>query len=337
MTSLATLPATLSESGRYDWREITDLLAGQSHLEKPIVMHSSAGMLTDLIDLYGADRLDGSQWITITHGRREGWTGADRWLGRGPTVDQVGDGALAELLPRDDPEVDAFWYVWRLGGRTVTGAFAELGYEELMTTQYRGANLSLYARPGAVLGIELDVNGAFLGDAVSAEGWRSTDDSAAFVPNGAAGRTLVLDGPQGQARLSRRIDAAPAGLYTLAGDVRVGGGAGAQLSAKCQSDKREDLAIAVRVVDAAMSADVQRVEMAVMCPAETDSVLLATTRTGPGSASFDGLSMLLSPPSLPHDEPEEATAVPEPTAPTSEVDEASRRRVLATARRARWT
>jgi len=332
LTSLATLPATLSEAGRYDWREITDQLAGQSHLDKPIVMHSSAGMLTDLVDLYGGDRLDGARWITITHGRREGWTGADRWLGRGPTIDQVDDGALADLLPRDDPDVDAFWYVWRLGGKTVTGAFAELGYEELMTTSYRGANLSLYARPGARLGVELDVGGDFLGDAVSEEGWRSSDDSATFVPNETGGRTLVLDGPQAEARLSRRVNVAPAGLYTLAGDLRVDGGAGAQLSVKCQSAQRRDLAVAVRFVDAAETVEVRRVQMAVMCPAETDSVLLAATRDGPGTVSFDDLTVHLSAPSFLRDDRQ---AAPEPPTPTPEVDEAVRRPGLAVRRGAR--
>ena len=316
LTSVATLPATLSESGRYDWREITDLLASQSHLHKPIVLHSSAGMLTDIIDLYEEDRLDEARWITITHGQRESLIAADRWVSRGPTVDQVDDGALTALLPVDDTDVDAFWYVSRLAGTTVTTAFAELGYTELMTTQYRGANLSLYARPGAALGVALDVNGDFLGEAASARSWRSSDDSARFTPDGDEGRTLVLDGAQREARLSRRVDSAPIGLYTMRGDVLVNEGARAQLSVKCQSAEREDLAVSTRIVDAADAGKVRHVQLAVICPSSTASVLLAATRLGPGRASFADISLLISPPSSPNDSTQETIKRTTPTAVT---------------------
>jgi len=141
----ATLPATLSSRGRYEWRELAARIGAPDYPGTPIITLSNMGMMTDLLELYGGSAPDGARIITLTDGRRELWTGAERWLDRGPTRAQVQDGALQDVLPAE-PEYANVWLVSRLGDSTVVPPLESLGYVRVSKTEYYGARLSLWHR-----------------------------------------------------------------------------------------------------------------------------------------------------------------------------------------------
>jgi hypothetical protein len=142
----ATLPATLSSQDRYEWREIAARIEAPDYPGTPIITLSNMGMMTDLLDLYGGAGSDGARIITLTDGRREHWTGAARWLDRGPTRAQVKDGALEDVIPAEEPEYANVWLVSRLGDSTVVPALERLGYVLVSKSEYNGATLSLWHR-----------------------------------------------------------------------------------------------------------------------------------------------------------------------------------------------
>jgi 4-amino-4-deoxy-L-arabinose transferase-like glycosyltransferase len=292
MSSL-TLPATYNTGRRDQWPQTSADLASQAQLGKPIVIFSTAGMLTDMVDLYQGDRLRNARMITLLDGERETWTGAERWLSRGVTLAQIRSGALSTVFPPDDPDSDAFWFIKRFGGDEVPSYFAGLGFRQITTMHYYETTLELWARPGAKLGTPLAIDGDFGAPLGSVAGWSTTPGAVIQPDPSTESPALAL-----QRRASSATYGSPAGagLYTVEAKVRVLGWGQGRMTLACisatgaQSAKR--MAIASPHGPPGGWSDLQ---IAAFCPAGTVSVQLILDRRGHTSVEFQAVSLQASP------------------------------------------
>lgn len=279
VVSLLALPATYQEGRREQWREVSAELVRQAPLGKPIVIFSTAGMVTDLIDLYAGDELAGARFVTLLDGERETWTGAERWLPRGTTLAQIRGGALDGLFPPEEPSVDAFWMIRRFGGQELDGWFRGLGYQPISVLLYVGIKLELWAREGAVFGGPIPV-----ADLGNEEAWHLGGDTTLLRPPGAEGGTIQLD--EDHARAAFAV-AGGAGLYAVESRVQVEGPGTGRLSLKCLA---ADEAVLWQYTVAAQpdpaETGYRSIAAAVVCPEGTAEVVVILDRRGEGGVRF---------------------------------------------------
>lgn len=288
--SALTMPATLSSEGRYDWRVISRTLDEYRYLGKPVIAASTAGMLTDVLELYGGLDLANQRVITVTDGKREAWYIADRWLPRGPTRDEVKDGALDALLPAEDPSVDAVWYVSRMGKSTVGKALTKMGYHEIFQIPYRGAILWLYARPGADLGEVIANNGDFIIGGDHPAGW-SVSGTFRVEEDPTGGRRLVLPDDGEVQAATQRVIGASAGIYTVTIDATAKKPALLDASLHCLGADGSELDAARQDATFASREKPTTLMFGVLCPEGTTSVRVIIQRGGSGDLSLDKVTL----------------------------------------------
>jgi hypothetical protein len=255
---------------------LSDELVSLAALGKPILLFSTAGMLTDVVDLYAGDELAGTRIVTLLDGKRESYTGAGRWLSRGITIAEMEKGKLTEALPPGDPGSDAFWFVRRFGGEYVLPYFYAAGYQPLGVIRLGTNDIELWARPGAVLGtpVAMDSRDPAVGN------WEFT---RSVVPRGnvASGEfEIVLDRTS-----SRAVLTLPGGefLYSVQAEVWTSGfgpqsGVG-RLSLRCHLADDVVLERTTTPITAdSQTGDWRFAGAAVLCPKETTSVVLTISR-----------------------------------------------------------
>jgi uncharacterized membrane protein len=277
------LPPTYDDGKAEEFPALTNELLAMLPAGKPVVIFSTAGMLTDLIDLYGGGQLANTRVITLMDGERETWTGADRWLSRGITIEQMKHGGLANALPVDDPGSDAFWFINRFGGYFVLPYFRELGYSQLGVIRLDNTDIELWARPGAELGTRLEQ----LGDGTDGSGWTFAGTSSPTGEVESGEFTVTLDRPSSRATLV--LPAGGPALYVVQAEVwSQGNGSQAgvgRMSLRCFSSMGDVLA---RRTTAAASDDVHgastSIGAAVLCPEGTASIKLVLHRDDLGSS-----------------------------------------------------
>lgn len=271
------IPVSFDDGRASDWPNIVDQLDAYVYLGKPIAIFSTAGMLNDMIDLYDGDRLEDARFVTLLDGKRETWTGAERWLTRGVTLAQMRTGALDEVFPEGEPANDAIWFIRRFGGNEVARILTSMGYRQIGEIRNLDTNLELWARPGAVLGAPVDIGAGF------AESGRWRISSSADLDPASANVLRLIDDR------SRATISVPgeAGLYTL--DVRIGRDSteSGRATIKCQSDQGDDLAKrTVTGAEFAPGAEWIDAAVAVFCPDGTSTVSIVLDRRGVESATF---------------------------------------------------
>ncbi len=281
--SIIALPPTYGDARHPQWPLISKQLADQAYLGKPILIFSTAGMLTDMVDLYEGDRLQDVRIITLLDGEREFFTGAERWLDRGITLDQLEDGALGEDLRIGDPAVDAFWFIREFGGEDVLHYFVVSGYNRIGMTTFFRTDLELWARSGANLGGASAVeNGA------GSIQLRFSSGTERYRENEGGGTVFQLSKING--RGIQEIDASE-GWYTLSTDAwTVGEGlnsGGVILKLKCVSASGEGLSSANTIVssDDRFGAWTNGM-IAVYCPQATVSLSFSLTRSSETQVSL---------------------------------------------------
>jgi len=146
MLSGISLRATMSGAERYQWRVIASDLVSSCAPDAPIIVASNAGMFTDILSVYSGDSIPPERILTVTDGTREGWTGAERWLNRGPTRAELNQGTLSNYVDQTDPRNDVIWVATRLSSVSVPKALTSLGYDEVIKRPYHGATLSLWTK-----------------------------------------------------------------------------------------------------------------------------------------------------------------------------------------------
>jgi hypothetical protein len=297
--SVATLPTVYANGSRNEFPRIAADLAGQIDLGKPIVLPSTAGMLTDVMDVYEHDALTRTRIITLVDGRLERETGGERWLSRGPTMDDVRNGRLGELLPSQDPASDAVWFVRRFNAATVENELARLGYERVTVVQYYRTQLVLYARSGAVLGALVDRNGDALAIDEDASGWKRPATGVRVESDqDGGGDMLVFDGAGKKLRATRRVEQAVPGLYSLTVETRGGGAGGATASATLACVSASGVTLRKFSGEGIAAADRDAwstLRVAVLCPSNTTEVAVTLTASGQPGVVFRRPQLCLSP------------------------------------------
>ena len=238
-------------------------------------------------------RWRGQRVITLVDGQEERQTGGDRWLDRGPSMADVRNGRLADLLPPQDPENDAVWLVRRFNAPTVENALKSLGYRPVTIVNYYLMQLVLYARPGASLGAPVGGDGGAVAIGPDGEGWQLPPAGAHVAPDlEGNGGILVFDQSPEKASASRHVEPAVPGLYTLTVDIR--GGSAATLA--CQSATGTTLRSLSNESDATTRSDVwSSLRVAILCPAETSRVAITLTSKGQPGAAFRRPGLTLNP------------------------------------------
>jgi hypothetical protein len=297
--SLATLPTVYFNGSRNEFPRLAADLASQIDLGKPIVLPSTAGMLTDVMDVYEHDALARARVITLVDGPLERETGGERWLNRGPTMDDVRHGRLGELLPSQDPSSDAVWFVRRFNAATVEQHLAELGYERVTVVQYYRTQLVLYARPGAVLGAPIDRNGDVLAIGEDASGWKlpATGVRVESAQDG-DGDVLVFAGAEKKLRATRRVEQAVPGLYSLTVETRGGDAGGATASATLACVSASGATLRKYSGEGSPAADPDAwspLRVAVLCPSGTTAVTVTLSAQGQFEVAFRRPQLSLSP------------------------------------------
>lgn len=278
--SALAVPVSFNDGKTSDWPPIIDDLSTYAYLGKPILIFSTAGMLTDMIDLYDGDRLDGARFVTLLDGERETWTGAERWLARGVTIAQMQNGGLIEVLPPEDPANDAFWFIRRFGGSVAAELLSAQGYRQIGEDAYLGTNLELWAKPGAVLGTPVYIGNGFADE----RHWRLSP--SAEIGDGAMTRDSPLSLTEDRARAIAPIDGG-AGLYTLDIQAARTGGTSGRGTVKCLSAEGEELAKrTASPVGGPTSGEWIDFSVAVICPGGTASVAIVLDRRGAEIATF---------------------------------------------------
>jgi 4-amino-4-deoxy-L-arabinose transferase-like glycosyltransferase len=291
--SLATLPTVYYNGSRNEFPRLAADLASQVHLGKPILVPSTDGFVTDVLDVYEHDALAQARVITLVNGQEERETGGDRWLDRGPSIADVSKGRLADLLPPQDPASDAVWLVRRFNAATVEKALKSLGYKPVTIVYYYLMQLVLYVRPGASLGAPVGSDGGPVAISPDGGGWQLPPTGAQVTPDPEGkGGILVFDPSPEKASASRHVEPAVSGLYTLTVEIR--GGSSAMLA--CQSATGTTLRWVSTESDATTRSDVwSSLRVAVLCPAETSRLAITLTSKDQPGASFRRPRLTLSP------------------------------------------
>lgn len=286
--SLLALPATYEEGRREQWREVSAELAAQADLGKPIMIFSTAGMLTDMVDLYAGDELAGVEVVTLLDGERETWTGADRWLDRGPTLAEIEGGALTAIFPPGDPSVDALWMIRRFGGGAVSTPLIGLGYQPVGAIPFISVGLELWARPGAVIGVPIPLGDPGL-DQDDGGAWQASREATRIPPSGTGTGALLLDaeGARGLA-----VVPAGAGLYLAETEVWVAGEGAGRLTVRCLAGDGSVLARQTTVTrfDVA-TPGYGPILAAARCPDGTTAVEIVLDRQGGSRVGFRGVTL----------------------------------------------
>ena len=285
--SLVTLPVTYEVGARSEWPVIANDLANQSTLGKPIIIYSTAGMLTDMVDLYAGDRLSGVKIITLQDGQREKTIGYHRWADRGYSLAEVKAGVLGTLLPPGDPGSDAVWVILRFGGGQIPRYLNDLGYQQVGRFKYTDTVLYLYARPGAQLGEPVAVDNTFQETGDATEGWDIPESKAVVRPTtGAetATREMVMVADHGSATFTFPVE--NGGLVAVEAEIQ-SDGADARIAIRCVGPTGERLGRnEYTIEDSGSSAGWRQVRVAGQCPKQTGSVSVTFQRTGNSDVGF---------------------------------------------------
>ena len=277
VVSLVTLPSTYSEGARTEWPEIAHDLVAQRSANRPVLVFSTAGMLTDMLDLYGGDGFAGTRILTLLDGPREEEIGYQRWLGRGPLLKDIQNGALGQLLPESDPANDAIWVILRFGGGMIPGYLRQIGYTQVGAIRYTDTVLYLFARPNAQLGTDVPVDPQFTEATGSADGWRYTSDRVEVRAAGAISE-IVLRNDRSAATF--RFAPGGGGLVTGHVDAHVPEGQ-AIVTVSCDSASGDTLRTN-RSTSISGVSDWQTIHFSGLCPDKTASVDVRIQRRGSG-------------------------------------------------------
>ena len=300
VVSVITLRASYSREERIPWPEAAADLGRVSGLGAPLMTYSFAGVADALVDAYAGESLAAMPRITIVDGDLEASTGSAGWFGGDLTRAAVAAGAMAEVLPSDEPARGLVWFLtYRATGTPEIRAATEaLGFERLLRHRYTGGlTLELYARPGARLGPEVEVNGRF---ADGAAGW--TLPPGAETDGGAAGRAtertlLVPNGGEDRAAV-RRWDGASPTLATLrVGVFNADGSDAGRATLRCRDrggGVRRESSAGAADGEGTDGAGWQEVRLAILCPAGSAALDIALW-SGGGEAAFRDVRLAVVP------------------------------------------
>ena len=297
VTSINSLPSTLEVGARSEWPQIADDLADQRALNKPILIFSTAGMLTDMIDMYAGDDLAGVKIITLQDGVREQSIGYHRWAERGLSLADVRNGVLDQELNPADPTNDAVWVILRFGGNQVAERLEILGYAQIGAFRYTDTVLYLYARPQAVLGQPIPVDNSFRASDDPEQGWQISESHVQIEPTdlaGASARQIVMT--EDRARATYSFAAEGGGLVTVELDVRVIEDGQARITVRCESATGESLAArSLPLGRIHPELEWQNFRGAMLCPGTTARVTVTLERRGPERVIFRNLGIQFNP------------------------------------------
>jgi Dolichyl-phosphate-mannose-protein mannosyltransferase len=288
--SLITLPSTYSAGTRTEWPDIAHDLAAQSSMNHPVLVFSTAGMLTDMLDLYGGDRLAGTRIITLLDGPREEEIGYQRWLDRGPQLREIQQGALAGLLPQSDPANDVIWVILRFGGGKIPQYLAQIGYTQIGSIRYTDTDLLLFARPGAQIGSPVQMDPRYSEATGNSDGWRYANKNVAVRAAGAIWE-MVLTGDRSVS--TYRFTTQSGGLVVGRIDAQVPAGSLA-VTMSCVS-ANGDVLRSSRATSQKNFADWQSISVAGLCPDRTATVEVRFQRRGEGSVILRNAQLEFNP------------------------------------------
>jgi len=288
--SLTTLPSTYSAGTRTEWPNIAHDLAAQRSMNHPVLVFSTAGMLTDMLDLYAGDKLAGTRIITLLDGPREEEIGYQRWLDRGPLLRDIQQGALADLLPEADPANDVIWVILRFGGGKIPQYLGQIGYTQIGSIRYTDTDLRLFARPGAQIGSPVQMDPQYSEATGDGDGWRYANKNVAVRAAGATWE-MVLAGDRSAA--TYRFTTQGGGLVTGKVEALVPSGSLA-VTVACET-ANGDVLRTNRTTSNTRSADSQSISFAGICPDATTDVEIRFQRRGEGEVLLQNVRLGFNP------------------------------------------
>jgi hypothetical protein len=291
-----------TNASKQRWSDVSSDVALVSSLPMPIATYSYAEVANTLIDVYQPGALDDARLITIHDGELEAALSQGHYSTNGLSRADVLAGKLADVLPKADPANHVLWYVSypRNGNQDVLTQINRLGYEQILHREYWDPRylvfLDLFALPGAHVGPEIDVNGAFAADAA---GWTLPSKGITIVPDDETRAHIVIqnDGFSSPAA-TLHIPAAGAALYEVTVEVETEleassvGVALACLSATDEVLAESRLEPVLTTVD---PAGWRAVRLATLCPRETASVRMSLSTEAPGAVAFRDIHFFAQP------------------------------------------
>jgi hypothetical protein len=247
-------------------------------------------MLTDMLDLYGGDRLAGTRIITLLDGPREEEIGYQRWLDRGPQLREIQQGALAGLLPQSDPANDVIWVILRFGGGKIPQYLAQIGYTQIGSIRYTDTDLLLFARPGAQIGSPVQMDPRYSEATGNSDGWRYANKNVAVRAAGAIWE-MVLTGDRSVS--TYRFTTQSGGLVVGRIDAQVPAGSLA-VTMSCVS-ANGDVLRSSRATSQKKSADWQSISVAGLCPERTATVEVRFQHRGEGNVILRNAQLEFNP------------------------------------------
>lgn len=186
----------------------------------------------------------------------------------------------------------AVWYAYSQGqffDRSVN-ALRRLGYHLLLESTYTGPlYLDLWAEPGARLGSVVPLNGTFRGHGLKALDW-DLPVGADLVSDGLQGRQLLLrDSGKEEERAVESLPARSGALYVLHAEVRSRLKTGiVRAFLICTAANDSFTAVAPNGAGASAPPDGlwHAMQIAVVCPAGSDGLLIDLRNSGEGDVAF---------------------------------------------------
>jgi len=296
-----TIGAIYGGAHKQEWRTAAADVATVAPLGMPLVTYSYGAVADTLIDVYEPGLLDNLRHVTIRDGALEELLSNGVLPEVGLTRQDLAAGKLAEALPADDPTYDVVWYLYppRTGEREVHAAFQAAGYTRIFRKLYDDQRyriwLDLYARPGAKIGSDLEINGQF---ADEAKGWARPETGITVSPDEAGNRLTVTNNALLGTTVMRDIPAQGEGLYTFSGETQTALPANrVQLSVSCLDTSGEPILESASEAPATPPPPDTWLlrRTAAWCPAETVTVRVALTNLGTGDVAFRNVSLTYLP------------------------------------------
>jgi len=271
---MMTQGAVDADAYKQEWRDLAAATAAAGHLGWPVVTYPTvAGVLLDLYQ----PSLTGRGQVALD----------DK-----DDVAAIARGAAA----RDG----AVWVSYIAGSATadLDQAFAGRGYARLIHEYYPyPLYLDLYVSRRASLGRVLPLDRGVAGDGQGpgTSGWVLPSQGSSLTPGGQSGQILHLGSEQGEEGAARLdISAASSHLYML--DMRgrsdAGPGAG-RVFLECLAADASFLAVAPDAGGASVAGDGRwhTLTIGIFCPAATRTVRIDVRHDGPGTTTFQAVSV----------------------------------------------
>jgi len=266
LISLAMLFTMYRHADKEHWRDLAQDSAAAAALGRPLLAYP--GVTGVLLSAYQPALLD--EMVVIADG-----------------------GDLPDLGRPGEGEASAIWlaYVDLNGMDHLRDQLGKLGYRRVIHRYYwNPLYLDLYALPGAELGRDMDVNGAFGGVGDQATGWQLPGQGLTMQATGAGGREMVMqNNSASESRAVYKVPARAGALYTLNFEARSQLATGeAKSFLLCTSSTGTWTLVAPDDSGEPVPNDStwHEVTIGALCPAGTVSLYVDLRNAGQGEAAF---------------------------------------------------